>query len=61
MYNRLDHDSYEDLKSSILDAYSVTPYGYRQQFRKYLKPDFYTYVEFASEKLRQLKEMARCN
>ncbi|ORD93070.1 hypothetical protein ECANGB1_1400 [Enterospora canceri] len=56
VYNSLDQANYEDIKRSILDAYSITPDGYRQQFRKYLKPDFHTYVEFASEKLRQLKK-----
>ena len=34
----------------------LPPDGYRQQFRKYKKPDFHTYVEFASEKLRQFKK-----
>ena len=57
VYNSLDdQNNYADIKSSILDAYSVTPDGYRQQFRSYTKPESHTFVEFASEKLRHLKK-----
>ena len=34
VYNSLgDQDNYAEIKSSILDVYSITPDGYRQQFR----------------------------
>lgn len=60
VYNSLcDQNEYKELKQGILDAYAITPDGYRQQFRKYIKPDPHTFVEFASEKLRQLKKMAQ--
>ena len=57
VYNSIsDEVEYEEIKSNILNAYSITPDGYRQQFRKYVKPDIHTYVEFAHEKLRQCKK-----
>ena len=55
VYNSLgDQDNYAEINSSILDACSITSDGYRLQFRNYTKPELHTFVEFASEKLRQL-------
>ncbi len=34
------------------------PDGYREQFRNYVKLPLHTFVEFATEKLGQLKKMA---
>ena len=57
VYNSLcDQDNYAEINSSILDACSITSDGYRLQFRNYTKPELHTFVEFASEKLRQLKK-----
>ena len=57
VYNSLDdQNNYADIKSSILDAYSIRSDGYRQQFRNYTKPKSHIFVEFASEKLRQFKK-----
>ena len=57
VYNNLgDKVDYEEIKSNILDAYSITPDGYRQQFRDFTKPNSHTFVEFAREKLRQCKK-----
>lgn len=56
-YNSLDNlEDYQFVKNSILDAYAITPDGYRQKFRTYYKSNSETYVEFATEKLRRLRK-----
>ena len=42
--------NYEHVKEAILKAYELVPEAYRQKFRKYLKYDSKTHVEFAREK-----------
>ena len=42
--------NYEHAKEAILKAYKLVPEAYRQKFRKYLKYDHKTHVEFAREK-----------
>ena len=57
VYNSLDHPhDYQSVKKNILNAYAITPDGYRQKFRKWTKATTHTYVEFASEKLRLFKK-----
>ena len=52
VYNSLsDPDNYAEIKRSISNAD-----GYRQQLRNYTKLESHTFVEFASEKLKQLKK-----
>ncbi|XP_068239972.1 uncharacterized protein [Palaemon carinicauda] len=47
-----DCQDYDFVKTSILNAYTITPEGYRQNFRNLIKTPSQTYVEFATEKLR---------
>ncbi|KAJ8050984.1 hypothetical protein HOLleu_04384 [Holothuria leucospilota] len=47
-----DSMDYDKVKKAILQAYELVPEAYRQQFRKYLKADTQTYVEFAYQKER---------
>lgn len=57
VYSSLDAETdYETVKSTILRAYSVTPDGYRQQFRKLRKRFDQTYSEFAQELKRLFKK-----
>ncbi|XP_076044797.1 uncharacterized protein LOC143027398 [Oratosquilla oratoria] len=57
VYNSLDRpDDYDFVKKQVLHAYAQTPDGYRQKFRSLTKSHAQTYVEFASEKLRQCKK-----
>lgn len=56
-FNNLSEISdYDYVKRSILDAYAITPDGYRQKFRNHLKSPLHTFVEFANEKLRMFKK-----
>ena len=50
-----DINDYERVKKAILDAFSITEEGYRQNFRNYYKSISQTFLEFASEKLRAFK------
>ena len=50
-----DNANYEVVKSAILSAYVVTTERYRQTFRNMNKTAGQTYLEFASEKLRALR------
>ncbi|XP_047479369.1 uncharacterized protein LOC125032316 [Penaeus chinensis] len=45
-------DDYESIKQSILDAYAITPDGYRQKFRSLTKSPHGTFAEFFTEKAR---------
>ncbi|XP_063585832.1 uncharacterized protein LOC134763205 [Penaeus indicus] len=45
-------DDYESVKRSILDAYAITPDGYRQEFRNLTKSPHSTFAEFFTEKAR---------
>ena len=42
--------NHEHVKEAIFKAYELVPEAYRQTFRKYLKYDSKTHVEFAREK-----------
>lgn len=46
----------EIVKQSILNAYAVTPDGYRQKFRRLVKESTQTFAEFAHELLRVFKK-----
>ena len=50
-----DNANYEVVKSAILSAYADTTERYRQPFRNMNKTAGQTYLEFASEKLRALR------
>ena len=52
VFSNLESFEYDFVKKAILDAYSVTPESYRKKFRSYTKPEKYTFLEFAKEKLR---------
>ena len=54
--NLNDTSDYDFVKKSILDAYSITPDGYRQKFRDLVKTSQETFVEFFTEKLRLFKK-----
>ncbi|XP_064113196.1 LOW QUALITY PROTEIN: uncharacterized protein LOC135219913 [Macrobrachium nipponense] len=47
---------YQNVKQAILDAFSISVEGYRQTFRNKTKFTTQTYVEFASEKLREFRK-----
>ena len=47
---------YQSVKRAILDAFSISAEGYRQSFRSKTKFTTQTYVEFASEKLREFRK-----
>ena len=47
---------YQSVKQAILDAFSISVEGYRQSFRNKTKFTTQTYVEFASEKLREFRK-----
>ena len=47
---------YESVKQAILNAFSISVEGYRQSFRNKTKFATQTYVEFASEKLREFRK-----
>lgn len=50
VFNSLDQpDDYFTVKENILNAYQITPDGYRQKFRHRTKSHTETYVEFAHE------------
>ena len=50
LFNSLDQpDDYFTVKENILNAYLITPDGYRQKFRHRIKNNTETYVEFAHE------------
>ena len=56
-YTNLDKtEDYDFVKKSILDSYCITPDGYRQKFRNYIKPPIDTFVEFFTEKHRLFKK-----
>ena len=54
--NLNDTSDYDFVKKSILNAYSITPDGYRQKFRDLVKTSQETFVEFFTEKLRLCKK-----
>ena len=57
IYINLDRpDDYDFVKKQLLSAYAVTPESYREKFRKYSKPKYQTYIEFANEKLKLFKK-----
>ena len=47
---------YQSVKQAILDAFSISIEGYRQNFRNKTKFTTQTYVEFAPEKLREFRK-----
>ena len=51
--NTTDYDS---VKQAILNAFSISVEGYRQSFRNKTKFTTQTYVEFASDKLREFRK-----
>ena len=51
---------YDVVKDAILTAYTVTTERYRQNFRNMNKTTSQTYLKFASEKLRSLKNWLVC-
>ena len=48
---------YKVIKKAVLDAYSVTSEGYRQQFRNYTKIFNKTWTEMAAEKLKIVQKV----
>ncbi|XP_068249716.1 uncharacterized protein [Palaemon carinicauda] len=50
---------YQNVKQAILDAFSISVEGYRQTFRNKTKFTTQTYVEFASEKLREFRKWVK--
>lgn len=57
VFSSLDNpEDYDLAKTQILNAHSITPEGYRQKFRNLTKFKSQTFVEFASEKMRQFKK-----
>ena len=55
-----DINDYSKVKKAILDAFSITEEGYRQCFRNSCKPNYQTFLEFASDKLRAFKKWLKC-
>ena len=51
---------YQSIKQAILDAFSISVEGYRQNFRNKTKFATQTYIEFASEKLREFRKCLKC-
>lgn len=57
VYSSLEKpEDYDFAKTQILHAHAITPEGYRQKFRNLTKAKNQTFVEFATEKLRQFKK-----
>ncbi|XP_064089975.1 uncharacterized protein LOC135203981 [Macrobrachium nipponense] len=50
---------FQNVKQAILDAFSISVEGYRQTFRNKTKFTTQTYVEFASEKLREFRKWVK--
>ena len=53
-------NNYDQVKKAILDSFSITEEGYRQNFRNSCKSFHQTFLEFASEKLRAFKRWLKC-
>lgn len=57
VYSSLDKpEDYEFAKKQILHAHAITPEGYRQKFTYSTEAKHRTFVEFATDKMRQFKK-----
>ncbi|XP_064093832.1 uncharacterized protein LOC135206342 [Macrobrachium nipponense] len=54
-------NDYEVIKKAVIDAFSISVEGYRQVFRNKVKTSTQTYLEFASEKLRDFRKWLKAS